>query len=113
MELAPFNVRVVTVQPGAIASNFGNTAQTNLPEIDAIYHPYRDGIIKRAGMSQQNATTAKQFASFVVEKLLSPKGPPNIIRYGNGSLTLPLIAKWLPASLRYALFKKAFGLSSN
>ncbi|RCU49202.1 SDR family NAD(P)-dependent oxidoreductase [Corallincola holothuriorum] len=110
MELAPFNIKVVTVQPGAIASNFANAAESALPDINSEYADYSAGIAKRTAMSQQNATPAKQFADHVVRELLRPGGPPLLIRYGHGARLLPLLAYLVPRRLRHKLLKRAFGL---
>ena len=71
MELAPFGIEVITVQPGAIKSNFGQSAEQGVKAWlteSSLYHGIKDGILARAGASQQNATPAKQFAETLIKK---------------------------------------------
>ncbi|MFD2095168.1 SDR family NAD(P)-dependent oxidoreductase [Corallincola platygyrae] len=110
MELAPFNVKVVTVQPGAIQSSFTKAADQHLAPAGSLYNRYRAGIAKRAGMSQRNATPAKHLADYVVTRLLKTENPPAIIRFGYGARLLPLMSLLVPRRLRQRILSKTFGL---
>lgn len=112
MELAPFGIQVVTVQPGAIASNFGKNALQSLspsPAATSWYYPVRDEIQMRASLSQANATLAKDFAKQLVDQLLTDNIPPEI-RLGKKSLQIPLLKKLLPTKILDNLLTKRFGL---
>lgn len=113
MELAPFNIRVVTVQPGAIESKFGDNSLANLGDLiteQSIYAPLKQSIAARATASQDNPTPAKLFATELMAQLLSR--PDAVIRIGNGSRALPLMRRWLPLEWLDKILSKKFGLSS-
>ena len=111
MELAPFGVEVLLVQPGAIRSGFGDSAsrQTGAGEWK-LYAPFRDGIARRAGESQRGAMPASDFAAAFVRYALARKPGP-MIRIGPGSDLLPRLAR-LPTALRDRLLSRRFGLRS-
>lgn len=93
MELRPFGIRVVTVQPGGIQSSFGERAadDVKLPP-GSPYQAIREGVLSRANESQSDATPADVFASELV-RLLDSHDPPAVIRLGQKSTLLPLL-KW-------------------
>ena len=110
MELAPFDIRVVTIQPGGVRSAFGDHAEEamRLPE-DSLYLPIEEGIRARAQAGQQGATPVEEFVNPVVERLLQ-ETPPAIIRGGKNSVRLPLMKRWLPLKTFDAAVAKVFGL---
>lgn len=110
MELAPFGVQVVTVQPGGVRSAFGDHAEEGiqLPE-DSVYLPVEAGIRARAQAGQRGATPVQEFIVPVVDDLLR-ETPPAIIRGGANSTKLPLLKKLLPLAMFDRLTAKAFGL---
>lgn len=110
MELAPFGIDVVCIQPGGVRSSFGNNAEAGirLPE-DSLYRSVEEGIIARAQAGQQGAAPAEQFVVPVVDALLRDR-PPRVVRGGANSVRLPLLKKLLPAALFDAKLMKAFGL---
>ena len=113
MELAPFGIDVIIVQPGAIESKFGDNSLANvLARItpDSLYEPLKDAIKARATASQDNPTPAKEFAEILVEKLLNKPQP--VIRIGNGSIGLPLLKHWLPTRILDKILSKKFNLLS-
>jgi NAD(P)-dependent dehydrogenase (short-subunit alcohol dehydrogenase family) len=110
MELAPFAIDVVTVQPGGVRSAFGDHAEEalRLPP-DSLYRPVERGIRARAQAGQQGATPVDAFVVPVVDALLRDK-PAAIIRGGHNSVRLPLLKKLLPLRTFDALVCRAFGL---
>jgi NAD(P)-dependent dehydrogenase (short-subunit alcohol dehydrogenase family) len=109
MELAPFGITVVTVQPGGIKSNLSGNADKGLERFrKSSYGPIQDFIVARANASQENATTAEDFAKKLVDKLVKEK-TPKFVRLGKDSTLLPFIARF-PRSLIDALLSKKFGL---
>lgn len=110
MELAPFGIDVVTIQPGGIASGFGSHAENAmcLPA-DSLYRTVEHGIRARAQAGQQEATPADEFAHLVVDGLLTNK-PPIIIRGGKNSYRLPLLKKLLPTAILDSRLSTRFGL---
>ncbi|KZZ45496.1 short-chain dehydrogenase/reductase [Thalassolituus sp. HI0120] len=113
MELAPFNIKVVTVQPGAIESKFGDNSlenMSNLIDEQSLYAPLKKSIQDRATASQDNPTPTKEFATELMAQLLSQ--PDAVIRIGNGSRALPFIRRWIPIEWVDKLLSKKFGLDS-
>jgi len=113
LELAPFRVRVMEVQPGAIASSFAANAGREAEQLlaqDSPWWPLRDNIRARARASQDKPTPASAFAQGVL-KAVQQATPPDLLRLGNGSRALPLLATLLPARLLQAVLKKRFGLN--
>lgn len=110
MELAPLGVGVMLVQPGAIRSQFGASANHHLDlRTDSVYSAVADGINARANASQQHATPAETLAKRIVDAALSAR-PPKLLRAGSGSRALPFIARWIPRTLRDRLLSRRFGL---
>jgi NAD(P)-dependent dehydrogenase (short-subunit alcohol dehydrogenase family) len=112
MELAPFGIHVVSIQPGGVRSSFGNHAEEaiRLPE-DSIYRPVERGIRARAQAGQQGAMPADQFVGPVVDALLR-NPPPRVIRGGANSVRLPLLKQLLPGAMFDAKLSKMFGLDA-
>lgn len=112
MEVAPLGIDVVTVQPGAIRSEFGATASRGLEDqasARSVYAPLTDAIAARANASQQHSTEADAFAARLVEAVLVPR-PPALLRIGAGSTLLPALARWMPRALRDRMLSRRFHL---
>ena len=112
MELAPFGVRVMEVQPGAIASSFAKNAGHEAEQLiseQSPWFPLREGIRARARASQDRPTPASEFAAGLLKAVQQAK-PPRLIRLGNGSRALPLMASLLPKGLLESGLMKRFGL---
>lgn len=113
MELSPFNLQVMTVQPGAITSHLAETAKTLIPRVlkpESWYQPVADSIQARAEVSQVNATPVEEFAQKLVAAVMSEK-PPAVVRIGKLSTYLPLMKKIMPTGMLDAKLKKKFGLN--
>jgi NAD(P)-dependent dehydrogenase (short-subunit alcohol dehydrogenase family) len=112
MELEPFGIHVVCIQPGGVRSSFGDHAEAAIRLAEnSIYKPVEGGIRARAQAGQRGATPAEEFVVPVVEALLrSP--PPRVIRGGANSLRLPLLKRLLPAAMFDAKLAKMFGLDA-
>lgn len=110
MELAPFGIRVVTIQPGGVLSSFGTHAEAGIRlPADSLYHTAADSIRARALAGQQDAMRAEKFVRPVVDALLADS-PPAVIRGGKNSFKLPLIKKLVSTSRLDAKLSKLFGL---
>ena len=115
MELAPFGIEVMEVQPGAIESSFGaNATQQAEQLIDEAspWWPIRDGIRVRAMASQDNPTPATEFAQKLVREV-QKKPRARRVRIGNGSRALPFLVSLLPLGLLEGMMKKRFGLNRS
>ena len=111
MELAPFGIPVITVQPGGILSSFGASAGTKLSlAADSAYLPIKEGVLDRAQEGQKNAMPADQFAKLVVEALANPGCPP-VIRLGEKSRLLPALKRILPDRVLDGILSKRFKLN--
>ncbi|WEJ71228.1 SDR family oxidoreductase [Pseudomonas sp. PSE14] len=115
LELAPFGIEVLEVQPGAIASNFGANASREMAAVvseDSAWWPLRNFIQARAAASQDKPTPASDFARELLAAVQrSPR--PRLVRIGHGSRALPLIARWLPSGMLDKVLKKRFGLDGQ
>ncbi|MBQ0726909.1 MAG: SDR family oxidoreductase [Thalassolituus oleivorans] len=112
MELAPFKIRVITVQPGAIQSSFGENSLSSVSGLiaeDSLYEPVKADIEARAMASQQHPTTAADFCATLLRILKD--NPGAVVRIGNGSMALPLMRRLLPISWLDAILSKKFGLN--
>lgn len=115
MELAPFSIDVMEVQPGAIASHFGTNASREAEHLigeDSPWWPLREGIRARANASQDNPTPASHLARNLLAAVQGKKRP-HLLRLGNGSHALPLMAALLPHRLLEKILRKRFGLNHS
>ena len=115
MELAPFGIRVMEVQPGAIASSFAKNAGHEAEELiteQSPWWPLREGIRARAKASQDNPTPASEFAADLLKAVQQSK-PPRLLRLGNGSRAMPLMAALLPKGVLESGLMKRFGLAGR
>lgn len=110
MEMAPFGIQVIEVQPGAIESSFGERASKAIDRYrkGSLYSQIYEAIEARAGASQEGSMPAAKFARRVVEAVTA-SSPPAIFRAGKHSVRLPVIGL-LPVRLRDRIFSKRFGL---
>ncbi|WP_460131355.1 SDR family oxidoreductase [Pseudomonas sp. S1_E04] len=115
MELAPFGIRVMEVQPGAIDTSFAKNAGAQaelLINEQSPWWPLREGIRARSQASQDKPTPASEFAADVLKAVQQPQ-PPRLLRSGNGSRALPWMAALLPKGLLETVLKKRFGLKGS
>lgn len=113
MELAPFNIEVITIQTGAIRSQFGQRATSEVDQnqkSDSLYTKIREGIYLRAQASQDKPTPADIYAKKVVAHLQKSK-PASIVRLGRGSLLLMLMKRLISENLLDGILSKKFKLS--
>ncbi|MDP8255263.1 MAG: SDR family NAD(P)-dependent oxidoreductase [Candidatus Alcyoniella australis] len=111
MELAPFGVRVITLQPGAVASRFGeNAAQQVDLRPDSYYAKLARFIQERANVSQSEAMPAEQFAAKVADAIESDD-PPAVMVIGGAHTSLPLVKRLMPLALIDRMLSRRFGLN--
>lgn len=111
MEVAPFGIDVVVVQPGGVKSSIADTGSRDIERYKqptSRYHLAYEGICKRANASQDNAMPAEDFARELVDQALATDAP-RVIRLGTGSDRLPALAE-LPGPERDALMHAVYGL---
>lgn len=113
MELAPFGIDVVIVQPGGVKSRFGETAAEHVVlKEDSPYQRFAKGIGARARASQQYSETAESVAKQIVEATTRDVAPLTL-RVGHGGTLYPALKRWLPARLLDKNLMKRFGLLGN
>jgi len=113
MELAPFGIKVISVQPGGIRSKFGETAAESVsaePAGESLYANAEKFLAERARMSQSSPTSAEDFAAKLLEQM-EKADPPAVWRYGHGAHQLPFVKQWLPTSVLDSILSKKFGLN--
>jgi len=113
MELAPFGIDVVTVQPGGVRSEVARNAPLDRERYAAPASLYRSvlrHIEKRAGGSQERPMEAEVFARRLADALLRPRAP-RLVRLGTGVRALSILER-VPAALRDRIFARAFGLAA-
>lgn len=112
MEMAPFGIEVITLQPGKIASKFGDTAARILWELvppNSLYSPIFRFMEKRALASQSGATEATEIARQVV-RAVTRERPRRLVRLGKNSWIMPLFRWGFPLALTDYVLSKLFGL---
>jgi NAD(P)-dependent dehydrogenase (short-subunit alcohol dehydrogenase family) len=110
MELAPFGIRVVTVQPGGIVSGFGDAGgeRVLLPE-GSLYAPVAKAVLRRAQASQKGATPVDAFVRGLAAHLMQP-APGPLYRAGANSAKLVWLKRLLPTPTLDAKLSALFGL---
>jgi short-subunit dehydrogenase len=111
MELRPFGIRVVTVQPGGIKSRFGDSAVLEIPE-SSRFAPYAESMKRRRYASQHGAMDASVFAARLVDALMC-SDPPATFRLGANARLLPALKYFLPLKWLDRFFARKFGLDST
>lgn len=114
LELAPFGIEVIVVQPGGIQSQFGATASQGAAGRSAglsLYAPVADAIAERANASQQKATPTDEFARLMADAVFAEK-PVARARIGHGSTLMPLIKAMLPTRMLDRILSRRFRLDS-
>ncbi len=111
MELAPFGIEVIQLQPGGISSKFGETADATIDETyDRESSLYRKGVLgmkRRARMSQGSPTSVEEFAAGAIEAI-TRQNPPAVFRSGHGSFLLPFMKRNLPDGRIDKIMSKRF-----
>lgn len=112
LELAPFGIQVVTVQPGAIKTGWGEFASRGLGKYrknTSRYSPVAAFIENRAKSHLDNPTSAEELARVLV-RAVSKKRTPSLIRIGHESFRLPFLKAVLPQRVIDRILYKKFGL---
>jgi NAD(P)-dependent dehydrogenase (short-subunit alcohol dehydrogenase family) len=111
MEVEPFGIRVIEVQPGAVRSSIADSGSASLERYQqesSRYRPVADGIERRAQASQQKPMEASDFARAVADAILADD-PPRLVRKGRGSTLYPVLSQ-LPGKARDRVLARQFGL---
>jgi short-subunit dehydrogenase len=112
MELLPFGIDVVLVEPAAVRSNIAVNASRGLERYASDSSHYRqvhEHIEARARTSQENPMDADTFARQLVEAVTRAK-PPRVVRLGHGASAVAALAQ-LPRFTLDRILSKRFGLN--
>jgi NAD(P)-dependent dehydrogenase (short-subunit alcohol dehydrogenase family) len=113
MELAPFGIDVIVVQPGGVRSSIADTASKDLTryaEPSSHYRPAYAGIEQRARASQDRPMEAAAFAREIADAILAERAA-RVVRAGRGARLYPALSR-LPAVARDKVLSRKFGLDS-
>lgn len=113
IEVAPFGIGVVVVQPGGVKSAIADGADRQIEQFkseSSLYHDAYEGIHRRAHASQDGPMPAEEFARELVDRAFVDS-PPRVVRLGTGSNVLPRLAE-LPAEQRDSLLSAQYGLDT-
>jgi NAD(P)-dependent dehydrogenase (short-subunit alcohol dehydrogenase family) len=110
MEVAPFGIDVVVVQPGGVRSSIADTAGRDIARFarGSLYSAAYSGIEKRTRASQEGPMDTDAFAREVADAVLGERAPRRL-RLGTGSRLLPTLAR-IPGTLRDAALSRRFDL---
>lgn len=112
MEVEPFGISVVVVQPGGVKSSIAESGTRDVERYrspSSRYHGAYEGILKRANASQDDPMPAEDFARELIEQAFA-ESPPRVIRLGTGSDVIPRLAE-LPPDQRDAMLSSNYGLN--
>ena len=113
MEVAPFGIDVVVVQPGAIRSSMGDNASRGVERYrdgESRYRPVAGSIAERARLSQRNPTPTGDFARTIADAITRTR-PPRRVRAGSHATLLPALGTLLPRAALDRIFSRRFGLT--
>jgi NAD(P)-dependent dehydrogenase (short-subunit alcohol dehydrogenase family) len=111
MELKPFGVETIIVQPGGVTTRFGDTSTRHIvPSGRSPYATLVGRIAERAQTSQHGAAPVDKVARQIVSAVTRNR-PPRVLRVGRGGYRYPLLKRFVPDALLDRVLMKMFGLS--
>ena len=111
MELKPFGIKVITVQPGGVKTQFGTHSTEHIATpANSVYALVKKNIHERAVTSEHGAAKAHAVAKTIAKASLSTR-PPHILRTGRGAHRYPAYKRWIPSTILDKLIMKRFGLN--
>ncbi len=111
MELKPFGVNMLIVQPGGVTTRFGDTSTKHVAVGEGSpYASIAEHIVRRAQTSQHGAAPVNRVARKIVAAATRPN-PPRVLRVGRGGRRYPLIKRLVPEALLDRVLMKMFGLT--
>lgn len=112
MELTPFGIQVIEVQPGGVRSSIADNGSVGIERYrraESRYRPVADGIELRARASQDRPMETMDFVREVADAIFADEAP-RMIRKGRGSRLYPALSQ-LPGKARDRYLLRRFGLA--
>ena len=112
LELAPFGIQVVVIEPGFITTEFSGTANEiakPIIEQDSPYKPFLSGSAEGDRQIRKMAGTPDEIASLVHLALTADKPKARYAAPGHAKLAIAL-KRWLPEKMYENLVKKSSGM---
>jgi nucleoside-diphosphate-sugar epimerase len=115
LELSPFGIEVVVVQPGSIKTPFTERAKASLREAMARsgehYRPYLESFLKSSLWGEKTATAPEKVAHVIVKVALARRGKARA--YGTLDAVPSRVMASLPDRVKDAYFTRAAGLKKR
>lgn len=114
VEMAPFGIEVVLVEPGPVISEFGRHARASIEPLlrrkDSPFEYMRAAIEARTGVSQQHGIPTEACAEVIARACTMRRPPTRVLVTPHARLYL-WVKRLLPDRLFDALLRSRFGLS--
>lgn len=97
LELKPFNIKVVILEPGFIATEFGSVLLNGFEKIrkDSAYKSIMEKIIEGTKKSEQGGNSSPKVISDAILKIVSSKNPKTRYKVGKFSRLMPWMRIYL------------------
>jgi short-subunit dehydrogenase len=111
IELAPFGINVIILQPG----NHDTAFASNVVSINPEASPYADLHAVAMGRLRALGDRARSTAKAATEicDALEAESPPLRVRIGNDDKLMAALARWAPYSVRRRIVERITGLTKN
>ncbi|MBD2459932.1 SDR family oxidoreductase [Oscillatoria sp. FACHB-1407] len=115
MELAPFNIRVVVVEPGPVRTEFFDVVKQGVDamEVDPLNTPYRAAYENLEGLQQQvdrQAWSSERVAEVIVRALSDRRPHPRYIAATGGNILIFLMTKLLPTRMTDLFWQRFYAI---
>jgi short-subunit dehydrogenase len=115
MELQPFNIQVVLIEPGPIKTEFFKVAQETVNKINPLVQgsPYEAAFTKVADMEagiERIGWSVDRLVPIITKALLVPKPKPRYVGATGGHIMLLLMTKILPTRIVDRIWQGAYGI---
>jgi short-subunit dehydrogenase len=115
MELEPFNIRVIVVEPGAVHNEFLEVIKTELAQVipDPQQTPYRAAFAQFASLEEQTKATAwtsEQVAEVVLRAMTAHRPRPRYVAATAGGPLVFLLTKVLPTRIVDRFWQHFYGI---
>ncbi|MBV9388793.1 MAG: SDR family oxidoreductase [Chroococcidiopsidaceae cyanobacterium CP_BM_ER_R8_30] len=116
MELAPFNIQVIVIEPGPVSTEFFDVVGQAVVETVATPEttPYRAAFAKLKGLEKQTSSrawTAERVAEVIVRALSARRPRPRYLAATGGRFLLFLMTKVLPTWVVDIFWQRFYGIN--